>query len=182
MNSLHSPRVPSRRLRLGLSALLLSLPLSLAACSGSATPRAEEPATALQPTSLAPALCSDLQDMFVVAHPDDDLLFMNPNLASSLRAGHCIFTVYLTTGANPGGVAGYNATYGTSITPAQYAAKREAGILAAYAQNPDDLPRAVALGAAAQALKHTLPGDLLAATRAEIEAATEESSGGTLQR
>ena len=56
------------------------------------------------------------------------------------------------------------------------------GFLAAYTADPDDLPRAVALGAAAQALKHTVPGDFLAATRDEIEAATEAAAGGTLQR
>lgn len=54
--------------------------------------------------------------------------------------------------------------------------------LAAYAENPDDLPRAVALGGAAQSLKHTMPGDLLAATRAEIEAAAAAASAGELQR
>jgi len=56
------------------------------------------------------------------------------------------------------------------------------GFLAGYAADPENLPRALALGAAAQALKHTLPGDLLAATREEIEAAIEAAGGGTLQR
>ena len=56
------------------------------------------------------------------------------------------------------------------------------GFLAGYVADPEDLPRALALGAAAQALKHTLPGDFLAATRAEIEAAIEAAGGGTLQR
>jgi 2-dehydro-3-deoxygluconokinase len=56
------------------------------------------------------------------------------------------------------------------------------GFLAGYAQHPTDLERNVALGAAAQALKHTMPGDFLAATRAEIEAATLDTAGGVLQR
>jgi len=56
------------------------------------------------------------------------------------------------------------------------------GFLASYVDDPGDLERAVALGAAAQALKHTIPGDLLAATRAEIEAAVEGGKGGALQR
>ncbi|MDP9365729.1 MAG: sugar kinase [Chloroflexota bacterium] len=58
------------------------------------------------------------------------------------------------------------------------------GFLAAYAADSADLPRAVALGSAAQALKHTLPGDLLAATRAEIEAlsASTADEGGALHR
>ncbi|MGI9252510.1 MAG: PfkB family carbohydrate kinase [Thermomicrobiales bacterium] len=56
------------------------------------------------------------------------------------------------------------------------------GFLAGFAQHPGDLSRNVALGSAAQALKHTIPGDFLAATRAEIEAATETTEGGVLQR
>ena len=56
------------------------------------------------------------------------------------------------------------------------------GFLAGYAAAHDDLARALALGAAAQALKHTMPGDLLAATRAEIEAAVMAEEGGVLQR
>ncbi|HEU5434629.1 MAG TPA: PfkB family carbohydrate kinase, partial [Thermomicrobiales bacterium] len=56
------------------------------------------------------------------------------------------------------------------------------GFLAGYVTDPDDLARALALGAAAQALKHTMPGDFLCATKAEIEAAVEIGGGGVLQR
>jgi 2-dehydro-3-deoxygluconokinase len=56
------------------------------------------------------------------------------------------------------------------------------GFIAAYTTNSDDLPRALALGSAAQALKHTMPGDFLSATRAEIEAAVESDLAGVLQR
>jgi 2-dehydro-3-deoxygluconokinase len=54
--------------------------------------------------------------------------------------------------------------------------------LAGYVRHPEDLARCVALGAAAQALKHTMHGDFLVATRAEIEAAVEATDGGVLQR
>ena len=57
-----------------------------------------------------------------------------------------------------------------------------AGFLAGYLSNPRNLTRAVALGAAASALKHTMPGDFLSATRAEIEAATTAAAAGVLQR
>jgi len=57
-----------------------------------------------------------------------------------------------------------------------------AGFLAGYLENPHGLTRAVALGAAASALKHTMPGDFLQATRAEIEAALDRSAAGVLQR
>lgn len=36
--------------------------------------------------------------MNIVAHQDDDLLFMNPDLAAQMRAGHCIRTIYITAG------------------------------------------------------------------------------------
>jgi 2-dehydro-3-deoxygluconokinase len=57
-----------------------------------------------------------------------------------------------------------------------------AGFLAAYMENPHALTRAVSLGAAASALKHTMPGDFLCATREEIELAAKGSAAGVLQR
>ncbi|MDQ3695425.1 MAG: sugar kinase [Chloroflexota bacterium] len=56
------------------------------------------------------------------------------------------------------------------------------GFLAGYVHDHADLARAVALGGATQALKHTMPGDLLTATAAEIEASIEATAGGVLQR
>ncbi|MDF2762828.1 MAG: PfkB domain protein, partial [Thermomicrobiales bacterium] len=56
------------------------------------------------------------------------------------------------------------------------------GFIAGYIGDQDDLARALALASAAQALKHTMPGDFLSATRAEIEAAVETDEGGVLQR
>ncbi|MGI8963009.1 MAG: PfkB family carbohydrate kinase [Thermomicrobiales bacterium] len=57
-----------------------------------------------------------------------------------------------------------------------------AGFLAGYLENPAGLMRAVNLGAAASALKHTMPGDFLSATTSEIEAAMMTSGSGVLQR
>ena len=56
------------------------------------------------------------------------------------------------------------------------------GFIAGYLEDPEDLTRAAKLGLAASALKHTVPGDFLCATRAEIEAATIAVDGGVLQR
>lgn len=73
--------------------------------------------------SLAPYLCSDIQDHYVVAHEDDDLLFMNPDLASSIRLKHCVLTTFLTAGNdNKQGPAGLT-----------YMKQREEGIRKAYA-------------------------------------------------
>ena len=56
------------------------------------------------------------------------------------------------------------------------------GFIAGWVENQHDVLRAVQLGAAAAALKHTMPGDFLCATRAEVEAAIDTSEGGVLQR
>ena len=57
----------------------------------------------------------------VVAHPDDDLLFMNPDLLSSVRSGAETSTIYLTSGESD------------VRPPEPYAASRRAGSRAAFA-------------------------------------------------
>ena len=61
----------------------------------------------------------------IVAHQDDDLLFMNPDLALA-KQGFATTTVYLTAGEANGTVDG-------SLNRAQFAAGRQAGSRAAYA-------------------------------------------------
>lgn len=56
------------------------------------------------------------------------------------------------------------------------------GFIAGYIEDPADLNRSLELGLAASALKHTMPGDFLAASRTEIEAAILATDGGVLQR
>ncbi|MFJ8628050.1 hypothetical protein ACIRD3_35165 [Kitasatospora sp. NPDC093550] len=56
----------------------------------------------------------------VVAHQDDDLLFMNPDLSNGIRAGLKVTTVYVTGGAAGSGAA--------------YAAHRQDGARLAYAR------------------------------------------------
>lgn len=63
----------------------------------------------------------------VVAHQDDDLLFMNPDLMAAIDGGQCVRTVYLTAG--------------DSGQSADYWQGREAGAEAAYAamyKQPDN--------------------------------------------
>ncbi|GAA1147610.1 PIG-L family deacetylase [Kitasatospora gansuensis] len=62
----------------------------------------------------------------IVAHEDDDLLFMNPDVSNGIAAGIPTLTVYLTAGENvPGAVPG--------MTPEEYAASRQNGIRSSYA-------------------------------------------------
>jgi LmbE family N-acetylglucosaminyl deacetylase len=58
--------------------------------------------------------------VYVVAHPDDDLLFQAPDLQTDVSSSRCVTTVFLTSGDS-----------GTTTT---YARSREAGSAAAYAQ------------------------------------------------
>ncbi|MFE7187140.1 PIG-L family deacetylase [Streptomyces erythrochromogenes] len=70
----------------------------------------------------------------IIAHPDDDLYFMNPDLRYSISAGHPVASVYLTAGE----ADGINATpaKGAATTPDKpaYAEARQNGIRAAYAK------------------------------------------------
>ncbi|MCC6833238.1 MAG: discoidin domain-containing protein [Thermoleophilia bacterium] len=63
--------------------------------------------------------CSAGTTMNIVAHPDDDLLFLSPDVLRDVRAGVCERTVFLTAGDD-----GQNDVYWKG---------REVGIMAAYA-------------------------------------------------
>lgn len=81
----------------------------------------------------------------VVAHPDDDLFFMNPDLSRSLTAGIPVTTVYLTSGEADGR---NEAAGGAAKDPEQpadrahYAEARQNGIRCAYAQMATGTARA----------------------------------------
>ncbi|MFI6075554.1 PIG-L family deacetylase [Actinoplanes sp. NPDC051343] len=64
-----------------------------------------------------PASCSPTLD--VVAHEDDDLLFINPSVSDDIAAGRCVVTLFVTAG--------------DSGRPASYWLGRERGAMAAYA-------------------------------------------------
>ncbi len=62
--------------------------------------------------------CQGKTILAVVAHQDDDLLFMNPSLQTALRARDCVRVVYLTAGDHGEGRA--------------YVEQRQKGLQAAY--------------------------------------------------
>jgi hypothetical protein len=68
----------------------------------------------------------------VVAHQDDDLLFMNPDVATSIRQGCRTQTVYLTAGEYVGVREGEYPGR-PARTREEYASDREHGVRAAYA-------------------------------------------------
>ncbi|MFD0273417.1 PIG-L family deacetylase [Kitasatospora sp. NPDC127111] len=79
-----------------------------------------------QPAEAAQPRASIVQ---IVAHEDDDVLFMNPDLANGIKAGVPITTVYLTAGENNSA-----ARAGAGLTDVGYAKARQDGAKAAYAQ------------------------------------------------
>lgn len=93
-------------------ARVAALLVSIAAAGCAATAPADEP-----PVICAgnPAPCVDVH---IVAHEDDDLLFINPDLAAGVAAGNHVWTIYVTAGTR---------------TDPPYMAARETGILNAYA-------------------------------------------------
>lgn len=67
---------------------------------------AQAPPITLLPTALdeMPASpCLGPTSLNIVAHEDDDLLFMNPDISHEIQAGHCVRTIYLTAGDSGNG-------------------------------------------------------------------------------
>lgn len=71
------------------------------------------------PLILAQSACSSGSTLNIVAHEDDDLLFLSPDLITDIRAKRCVTTVFVTAG---------DANLGNS-----YWRSREDGVKAAYA-------------------------------------------------
>src|SRR5262245_40563931 len=90
---------------------LVFLTLLLAACSSGKAPDVADGEQLLQPLS-GP-------ELYFVAHPDDDLLFINPEIENSILQGRTVRVVYLTSG--------------DAGQPASYWQGREDGMLTAYA-------------------------------------------------
>jgi LmbE family N-acetylglucosaminyl deacetylase len=90
----------------------VTLALLVASC---ASPRAHRSAATTAADEGGPE-----RDLFIVAHEDDDLLFLSPTLANAIADAHDVRTIYVTAG---------NADQG-----AAYWSGREQGDLDAYAQ------------------------------------------------
>jgi GlcNAc-PI de-N-acetylase len=80
------------------------------------TPTPTQPAL----SSLPQAECANGTLVTIVAHLDDDLLFVNPGISDRMRTGWCIVTVHLIGGAE-------NSTFSYVLT-------RERGVRQAYAR------------------------------------------------
>ncbi|HSX46425.1 MAG TPA: PIG-L family deacetylase, partial [Patescibacteria group bacterium] len=92
--------------------------------SSPSSPGSTSPTTTIlpiRPEELPQAMCENVPTTVnVVAHEDDDLLFMSPDLLHAVQDGECVRTIYLTSGD-----AGYGRLYWLS---------REHGSEAAYSK------------------------------------------------
>ncbi len=69
-------------------------------------PPLQAPSLPATPASVVPisldklpgTTCTGSTVMNIVAHEDDDLLFMNPDLVHDIQAGNCVRTIYVTAG------------------------------------------------------------------------------------
>lgn len=68
----------------------------------------------------------------VLAHPDDDLYFMNPDIQQTVRAGVPVVSVYLTAG-EAGGINRPPGRPRPHADPSSYTAARQQGLRQAYA-------------------------------------------------
>ena len=114
---LHAAVVLIAALALGALALFeFASPAATARHTGPLAAAAASPS----PSPSPPADCRAGTLVTVVAHLDDDLLFVNPGIAHRIAAGWCILTVHLIGGANGAGF--------------DYVLTRERAIRAAYAR------------------------------------------------
>ncbi|MFJ6935936.1 PIG-L family deacetylase [Streptomyces sp. NPDC101132] len=131
----HRRRTPPRTMRKGTLALLAALCVAAAGTVAyEAAPGGTGTAAAGDDTA-AGTNAGRGSVLQVVAHPDDDLYFMNPDLSQSMAAGHPLTTVYLTSGESDGvNAAGGRGAPRPAADRAAYAEARQNGIRAAYAQ------------------------------------------------
>ncbi|MEU8570128.1 PIG-L family deacetylase [Streptomyces pathocidini] len=119
--------------RRGVLGTMAALGAVTAVGCGAGPVKAPEPATSSR-TQARPAVgaARDPLVMQILAHPDDDLFFMNPELARTFDSGVPVVSVYLTSGASNG----VNQAPGApSARPdrAAYSAARHQGLRQAYA-------------------------------------------------
>ncbi|MFD9338456.1 PIG-L family deacetylase [Streptomyces sp. NPDC060028] len=133
--------MPVSRRRFLLAAVLPMLTVGatgvLAVASGQQTSAEATQTQNTNPADALPVSTTAGSVVQIVAHPDDDLFFMNPDLSRSLVAGSPVTTVYLTSGEADGRNEAQGAAAKDPAQPADrahYAEARQNGIRSAYAQ------------------------------------------------
>ncbi|WP_030774216.1 PIG-L family deacetylase [Streptomyces sp. NRRL F-2664] len=129
--------VTRRRFAVLLTVLTAGTTGVLSVLSVASGQQASGAAQGKNPTVALPASVTAGSVVQVVAHPDDDLFFMNPDLSRSLRSGTQVTTAYLTSGESDGRNQAQGDAARDPEQPADrahYAEARQNGIRSAYAQ------------------------------------------------
>ncbi|MFD9408132.1 PIG-L family deacetylase [Streptomyces sp. NPDC059989] len=124
----------ARRTRLAASLAVLSA--GVVGVTAWAYADADAPLPAAPPAAV-PASVTEGSVLQVVAHPDDDLFFMNPDVSRAISTGVKVTTVYLTSGESDGRNEAHSPHLEDAARPADraaYAEARQNGIRAAYAE------------------------------------------------
>ncbi|WJV50849.1 PIG-L family deacetylase [Streptomyces flavofungini] len=140
----------TRRDVIAATLLCAAAPVAIRVAAGPGRSVGEAPSTPHQPPDLSTAASTGTWAasgpqprtteaiLQIVAHPDDDLFFINPEVGQSLRSGRPVATVYLTSGESNGVNAPRRGTFRGIPRPARdrrkYAKARQNGIRAAYAE------------------------------------------------
>ncbi|MFF4852972.1 PIG-L family deacetylase [Streptomyces sp. NPDC001194] len=122
--------------RTRLAALLAAVSVGVAGVTTWAYGYASERPAAAAEVFFKPSV-TEGSALQVVAHPDDDLFFMNPDLSRSISTGIKVTTVYLTSGESDGRNEAHSPHLDDAAGPADraaYAEARQNGIRGAYAQ------------------------------------------------
>ncbi|GAA4922214.1 PIG-L family deacetylase [Streptomyces coeruleoprunus] len=129
------PRI-SRRAPLAAAALaaLLGITAGTLALSAESSDASDVPSRGVpEEKAVKPVRTGGGSVVQIMAHPDDDLFFMNPDTLLSLRSGHSLTSVYLTAGESDGRNARRQDPQ-PRADKAAYAEARQNGIRAAYAE------------------------------------------------
>ncbi|MFD9792513.1 PIG-L family deacetylase [Streptomyces sp. NPDC059070] len=123
------PPLPARR---ALAVGLLALTAAISGCTPGPSSLAAAPVNKRGTVQAAQDGASGVRVMQIVAHPDDDLYFMNPELQQSIDANDQLVSVYVTSGE----AEGVNKVPGRKAPKpnvADYAGARRQGLRQAYA-------------------------------------------------
>lgn len=129
--------VSRRRFLLATVAPMLTIGVTGALAVASGQQTAAEAVPGSDSSAVVPVSATAGSVVQIVAHPDDDLFFMNPDLSRSLQSGTPLATLYLTSGEADGRNEAHGGSAKDPEQPADrghYAEARQNGIRAAYAQ------------------------------------------------
>ncbi|MEV0095296.1 PIG-L family deacetylase [Streptomyces sp. NPDC050738] len=119
-----------------LAMLLIAVAAGTAAVIGTESATSSAPTVRANEPIVQPVRTTHQSVMQILAHEDDDLYFMNPDVSQAIASHSSVTSVYLTAGEADGinMAGGKRAGNHPAANKAKYAEARQNGIRAAYAQ------------------------------------------------